>query len=162
MDSVQFREQLRQFVTESNRIENIHRPPTTDELDASHFFLDLDEVTIKELRHFVLTIAPGKRLRNLDGMNVQVGNHVPPPGGPQIERDLQEIVTLANIGDIHPYDLHVKYETLHPFMDGNGRSGRILWAWQMLNQNRWPGLKLGFLHAFYYQALERSQERNVG
>ena len=38
-------------------------------------------------------------------------------------------------------------------MDGNGRSGRILWAWQMIEHNINPGLSLGFLHTFYYQAL---------
>ena len=46
-----------------------------------------------------------------------------------------------------------RYETLHPFMDGNGRSGRILWAWQMIEHNIAPGLSLGFLHAYYYQTL---------
>ena len=52
-----------------------------------------------------------------------------------------------------PFGIHLRYETLHPFMDGNGRSGRILWAWQMLHHDIAPGIRLGFLHAFYYQTL---------
>ena len=40
----------------------------------------------------------------------------------------------------------------HPFTDGNGRSGRALWLWQMNNH-----APFGFLHTFYYQTLENSR-----
>ena len=48
------------------------------------------------------------------------------------------------------------YEMLHPFMDGNGRSGRALWAWMMLRLGQDP-FALLFLHRFYYQTLENSR-----
>lgn len=38
-------------------------------------------------------------------------------------------------------------------MDGNGRSGRAIWAWMRLKENRDP-FQLGFLHSFYYESLE--------
>jgi len=65
----------------------------------------------------------------------------------------------AGANSVHPYLIHHAYETLHPFMDGNGRSGRILWACQMLAHDYSPGLALGFLHCFYYQALSHGQGR---
>lgn len=53
-----------------------------------------------------------------------------------------------------PFTTHLRYESIHPFSDGNGRSGRALWLWQM--KGRAP---LGFLHQFYYQTLAASGDR---
>lgn len=86
-------------------------------------------------------------------MHVIIGNHRPPRGGPHIAIKLRNLIQLAIDNDATPFDIHRRYETLHPFMDGNGRSGRILWAWQMIEHDIKPELSLGFLHAFYYQSL---------
>lgn len=45
---------------------------------------------------------------------------------------------------------------LHPFMDGNGRTGRAVWAWAMQRDGQDP-FALSFLHRFYYQTLEYSR-----
>jgi Fic family protein len=58
-------------------------------------------------------------------------------------------------GDLSPFAAHVRYEHLHPFTDGNGRSGRAIWAWQMLYQGRGE-IPLGFLHHFYYQSIQNA------
>ena len=55
-----------------------------------------------------------------------------------------------------PAEYHQRYETLHPFMDGNGRSGRALWAWQRLQRGESP-FALGFLWAYYYETLQQSR-----
>ena len=52
----------------------------------------------------------------------------------------------------NPWKMHVDFETLHPFMDGNGRTGRALWAWHMRRLDLDP-FALSFLHRFYYQTL---------
>jgi hypothetical protein len=144
---------LYDFVLESNRIEGINSI-SSKEIKAAGDFLDLDEVKIADLERIVEIFQPGAELRLNPGMNVRVGNHTPPPGGPIIRARLEETLMEANGDHLHPCLIHMKYEDLHPFMDGNGRSGRILWAWQMLKHNHSPGLDLGFQHAFYYQVLE--------
>ena len=145
---------LRAFVKESNRIEGITRPPTAREIGAHKALLALPEVTVEALCEFVQTVAK-RPIRDKPGMNVCVGNHRPIEGGPHVPGILAEaILPLANKGAASAYDVHRRYEDLHPFMDGNGRSGRALWLWQMLREGRDPyALRRGFLHTFYYQTL---------
>lgn len=143
------------FVTESNRIEGILRSPTHEEVQAHLVFLMQDEIEVSDLEKFVAVVAPGKLLRSEPGMNVRVGSHFPPPGGPDVVADLKRVLRRANLA-LKPYGCHQDYETLHPFMDGNGRSGRVLWLWQMVNQDHELSdyaLRLGFLHTWYYQSL---------
>src|SRR5215470_3568331 len=54
---------------------------------------------------------------------------------------------------------HVRYETLHPYTDGNGRSGRAVWLWHMtlLGQQR-GALAIGFLHNFTIRLWPRTTE----
>ncbi len=144
--------QLYAFVAESNRIEGILRPPTDGELVAHEQFLELPEIRVADLGHFVKEIA-AVPLRRHPGHNVIVGNHLPPPGGPEIETELQELLADIHADELTPWEAHVAYEKLHPFLDGNGRSGRVLWAWTLLRAGREP-FALGFLHTAYYEALE--------
>ena len=140
------------FVSESNRIEGITRDPSKGELSEFDRFMELQEVRVSDLERFVSVYQPNAVLRRKHGLNVCVGSHEPPPGGPHIEELLTNL--LLDIDDgLSPWEAHVRYEGIHPFSDGNGRSGRMLWAWQM-GPSR---LALGFLHRFYYQTLSNSQ-----
>lgn len=148
---------LKLFVRESNHIEGIDRAPTKAELQAHLKLLEHGAPDIGAVSAFVWSVA-GKPLREHEGMNVRVGNHIPPPGGPMIPIRFGLILHGLHRGD-DPYDVHRDYETLHPFMDGNGRSGRALWLWQMINQRgTLAPLQMGFLHLWYYQALGAKRE----
>lgn len=114
--------------------------------------MNLDRVSVQDLEQFVSVYEPTARLRREHGLNVQVGGYLPPPGGPAVEQSLFSLLLDIEAG-LSPREAHVRYETLHPFSDGNGRSGRMLWAWQMGPFQ----LKLGFLHMYYYQTLQESR-----
>jgi hypothetical protein len=137
------------FIVESNKIEGINRAPTTEEFHEFVRFMDLPSITIEELQAFVKVYQPDAQLRDKVGLNVRVANHIAPRGGEQIPKMLQQI--LDNEQGLDAYTIHCDYEYLHPFTDGNGRSGRALWAWMMKHD----GLELGFLHRFYYQSLDK-------
>lgn len=148
---------LLDFIRESNRIEGIVREPTAREIQAHAEFLELPEVRVPEMECFVRDVA-GRPLRDRIGMDVRVGRHTPPPGGPEIRSELSDLLAavMCDEYDGNPWAAHVDYERLHPFMDGNGRSGRVLWAWMRQREGRDPFV-LGFLHAAYYEALEFSR-----
>ncbi len=149
---------LELFVRESNRIEGIERiedgAQFAREVVAHQEFVNCDFPTVGRLSSFVAAVTglathPGQ-LRNRVGVNVQVGDHMPPAGGSEIEERLKTL--LRNLDRLTPFQAHVEYELLHPFTDGNGRSGRVLWLW--MQGGKAP---LGFLHQFYYQTLAAAQ-----
>lgn len=137
------------FITESNLIEGIDRAPTPFELQAAEHFLSVAFVTIANLGALQEVFAPGNPLRDVRGRDVQVGRYVAPPGGIEVRYALSAIVQCSDT----PWRTHVAFEMLHPYMDGNGRTGRMLWAWHMRDRRRDP-FSLPFLHRFYYQTLE--------
>lgn len=159
--------QLRSFVKESNRIENIFREPTVEEITAHRMFLDRPKLYTDALEKFVSLIQPDATLRSEVGQNVSIVDlgtgevkFRAPKGGPSIPDRLAQLLSSINGGLMTPAEAHAEYETLHPFTDGNGRSGRVIWAWQMLKLGGEP-FGLGFLRQWYYQSLDitrRSRE----
>jgi hypothetical protein len=146
------------FLIESNKIEGITRNPTNEEMDAAIDFLSLDTLTVADVEKLVSVFQPGATLRERYGQDVRVGNHYPPPGRPGLRTELMHFLFHISEGESTPYHNHIAYETLHPFMDGNGRSGRMIWLWDMSNRgNIDTALELGFLHNFYYQSLQYSR-----
>ena len=141
------------FIRESNMIEGIIHNPSNQEVQVYVDFLDLDKITVQDLEHFVSKIQPNAELRRKVGTDVRVGNHIPMLGGHQVEIELTNL--LNGIHYENSYLTHLKYENLHPFTDGNGRSGRALWLWQRKSIPR-----IGFLHTFYYQTLQNNQLQN--
>lgn len=139
---------LDDFIRESNAIEGIYRAPTLEETNEHKRFLALKKITVHQLKKFVSVVAPGHVIRDKERMQVYIGGKMAPEGGKQIPRRLKTLLERMELAILTPWETHQLYEHLHPFTDGNGRSGRALWLWQQKEVT-----SLGFLHKFYYETL---------
>ena len=89
---------------------------------------------------------------NSEGFDV----YIPPP--PQkVPKLMDELITYLNISDADLSRIavaHFVFEKIHPFLDGNGRIGRILMNWQLAR------LGFGFAGLISFEEyLENSRER---
>ncbi len=150
---------LKDFIRESNRIENIEYVRFED-TEAHMKLLALEKVTVADLQAFVSAVTGGHRLRDAVGLDVRVGSHLAPVGGPEIYALLNGL--LRDLSDRSPFENHLHYELLHPFTDGNGRSGRALWLWQMrkgdLVSRQTAVEKRTFLEVFADQAMKAGHD----
>ena len=143
---------LFEFLTESNFIEREPEPNKGEIFSALKF---LDNPSLETLKSYVHATS-GASIRNKPTMNVRVGDHVAPQGGDSIPIAVEMILdaVIENKSPIYAFKHHVEYETLHPFMDGNGRSGRLIWYFQMKEN-----APIGFLQQWYYQTLSFGEIR---
>lgn len=149
--------ELDEFIQESNRIAGIVDVLQFDEVAAYKSLLAYPLLTVKNVVDFCARIEPRGRIRRTLGMNVRENAYVPPEGGPLIVEALEAILDRANHADMqgnHPFMVHQAFDSLMPFMQGNGRVGRAVWAWMMQKigcDTYWA--KKGFLETWYRQSL---------
>lgn len=167
------REILRKFVVQSWGIEGYNLKNDSEEIEKmvdkhEELFTNLDKAksegkpTLMYLCDFTKNmkhVERGGALRDTAGMDVRVGNHIAPKGGPEIKTRLIDLLSEMMKSDgtqKEVYDLHHRFESLHPFMDGNGRSGRALAFWMANNKNIFDDT-YSFLHFWYYQSLKEKR-----
>ena len=105
------------------------KPPITEEL-------------IKDVHSFVLLDKPMERghFRTCDVVIVGAG-HVP-PSSDLVPALLRDLLADYSASSLHPIELaamfHLDFESIHPFIDGNGRTGRLIMNLMLMKENYPP------------------------
>lgn len=133
---------------------------------ATFDYKNLDDLLLshKMLMDEILTNAGSFRSTNVGVGGEEGVVHVAPPHG-HVPGLMQELFSWLSTSEIHPLIkssvFHYEFEFIHPFIDGNGRMGRL---WQSLILHEWKSIFSAIpiesvikeTQQEYYNALETS------
>lgn len=138
---------MTRHIHESNLIENIDDPQADqDSLNAWYFLRHqpaLTHVIICAVQKFItshqddLTPLETGYYRDMAKTNVYIGGKAAPMWHmiePLMSNWLLDYETMS------PLKAHIMFEHIHPFADGNGRTGRMLMWWQEIRSGHEPTL----------------------
>lgn len=136
------------------------------------FFELLD--TKSELSHDFIIGVHDKLLENIDirkgyrNQDVRVFRaRFKSSPGPYVRTDMELLLKWYrnNKNKLHPLVLatgfHHKFEKIHPFMDGNGRTGRMIFNYILMKNNFPPALILKKNRGEYIKNLEKADKVNL-
>lgn len=138
-----------------------------DSLEALHFALSKNMkwnlITIKKIHGLLLRhIAPeiAGQYKKVDN----VINNQPTTHWKKVRKELTELLAwfAKNRKKLYPpiaaLIFHYRFEKIHPFEDGNGRIGRILFNAHLLQQGYMPTIFFSENHTAYCTAIEQAKE----
>lgn len=108
-------------------------------------------------------IDPRKDYRTTDVRVIKANFKATP--APYVRADMNLLLKWFNKNKLHPLTLatifHHKFEKIHPFMDGNGRTGRMLLNYILLRNNYPPLIILNKERKEYLEALRKADKISI-
>lgn len=121
----------------------------------------LSEWQIKNLHRLVLKYIDDKNAGTYRGENVVIsGAKYRPPEHFFVKEHMERLVTEYNLQwqKLHPIDrasrLHGEFVKVHPFIDGNGRTARLLMNFELMKCGYPPAIIKTEMRPKYYDALD--------
>lgn len=121
---------MREHIKQSNLIENVDDPlEVVQSLKAWRYLQnknELSEEIILKTHYLIMERIWPQIAGQFRTVGVQVGNRLCPP-----HTEVRALLDLwmSQFTTMTPQQAHVEFEHIHPFRDGNGRTGRMLMWW---------------------------------
>jgi Fic family protein len=145
-------------------LEATNHAAALEEIFDGEFNGPINEKTIKGLHKIILQgISPdagrySKHHRAIRGVNLVL------PAPEDVPEEMRLLLKRIN----HPKEnliehiakMHASFEAIHPFGDGNGRTGRLIMIIQLLNAGFAPAVIENRRKAEYYEVLEFAQKKS--
>ncbi len=145
----------------------VYNALTADEFiaDSVDRGVPLSESFLREINRLLISgLRPDAGIWRPGDVTLLGAKLVPPPG-PAVPGLIRELV------DFFPHSeslsplmqaawLHAQFTYVHPFNDGNGRSGRLLQDWALIRRGHWPTGIPNSKRDDYYAALEQCDSGN--
>ncbi|BCD99222.1 Fic family protein [Marinagarivorans cellulosilyticus] len=125
----------------------------------------LSESLIKSIHHLVLKQIDDKNAGAYRKQNVLIsGAEHRPPEHFKVPDEIQQLVESYNNSNLHPLEsaarLHVDFVKIHPFIDGNGRTARLLMNFELMRNGLLPVVIQVKDRLAYYEALDTAHTTN--
>lgn len=121
---------------------------------------ELTEWQIKNIHSLVLKRIDENEAGRYRRENVVItGASTTPPGFLHLEPEMQSMIEWhRNSGLLHPVmraaELHTRFVEIHPFIDGNGRTGRLVLNFELMKAGYPPAVIRKEDRLAYYEALD--------
>lgn len=121
--------------------------------------LTLDENIVKDVHALLMENILIGGIYRREEVVISGASHTPPAGNEMYAQIKDFYVELAKKGDLNGIELaawtHAEFVRIHPFLDGNGRTSRLLMNYQLLSRGFLPISIAKEDRLDYYNALDK-------
>jgi len=128
---------IEEYIRESNAIEDVYSDDAAEDSCAAYEYLrqheSLTHQRVKKTHEIILQNRQPDIAGEYRAVNVRVGGDLPPDPA-DVESRMNSLLADEPETSLDAIEWHIDFEKIHPFRDGNGRVGRLIYVWHCLEQ----------------------------
>jgi Fic family protein len=133
---------IKEFIRESNKIEGVTDEKAVEKSYEAWGFIaekELTHETVKETHELILENRQPDIAGEYRTTPVRIGGEIR-DNHAVIHDEMEALLDKEPSNAVEAILWHVEFEKIHPFTDGNGRIGRLLYLWHCNKLNEEPVL----------------------